>query len=67
LIVPADDPGALVDALEQLATAPDAAAAMGRRGRDLAQSRFSLSSMVDQYHALYGRHLRSARPQLQGV
>ena len=67
LVVPADDLGALTQALRQLAGAPDTAAAMGRRGRELAQSRFSLQSMIDRYHALYTRRLRGARPQLQGV
>jgi sugar transferase (PEP-CTERM/EpsH1 system associated) len=67
VIVPAGDPDALAQALQQMVAAPHTAAAMGRRGRELAQSRFSLQSMIDQYHALYARHLRGARPQLQGV
>lgn len=67
LIIPPDDLNALTDALEQMTEAPDVAAAMGRRGRDLAQARFSLQSMVTRYHDLYTRHLQGARPQLQRV
>jgi len=67
LIVPSNDLGALTDALEKMASAPADAAAMGRRGRELAQARFSLQSMIGQYHELYARHLQGVRPQLQGV
>jgi len=66
-IVPANDANALMQAIERCANAPDDAAAMGRRGRDLVQSRFSLQSMIDQYDALYAHHLNGARPQLQGA
>lgn len=67
VIVPADNVRALADAMERMATAPEDAAAMGRRGRDLVQARFSLQSMIGRYHELYARHLHGVRPQLQGV
>ena len=67
LLVPADSPDALAEALDNLATAPERAAAMGRAGRARVEARFSLQGMVETYQALYEHHLARARPQLQGA
>ena len=67
LLVPADSPDALAEALDNLATAPERAAAMGRAGRARVEARFSLQGMVETYQALYEHHLARARLQLQGA
>jgi sugar transferase (PEP-CTERM/EpsH1 system associated) len=67
LVVPANDTAVLSAAIEQMATDPEGACAMGRRGRDIAHARFSLQSMIGQYHDLYARHLNRVRPELQEV
>ena len=67
LLVPADSPDALAEALDNLASTPVRAAAMGRAGRARVEARFSLQGMVETYQALYDHHLARARPQLQGA
>jgi glycosyltransferase involved in cell wall biosynthesis len=52
LLVPPEDPTALADAIVQLATEPEVAAAMARRGRGLVEARYSLERCAD-------RHLRA--------
>jgi glycosyltransferase involved in cell wall biosynthesis len=47
LLVPAEDPGALADALIQLAQRPELRAEMARRGRQRAESRFSPERMSE--------------------
>ena len=59
-IVPAADPVALASSLLRLAAAPDAAAAMGRAGRSVVETRFSLQAMVTAYQNLYTQQLRAA-------
>jgi sugar transferase (PEP-CTERM/EpsH1 system associated) len=56
-IVPSDDPEALAAAISRLASDPTRAVAMGRAGRALAESRFSLGAMVSAYQALYDLQL----------
>jgi sugar transferase (PEP-CTERM/EpsH1 system associated) len=56
-IIPAADTGALAASLVRMATDTGRASAMGRAGRALAQSRFSLPAMVDAYQGLYDRLL----------
>lgn len=57
LLVQPDDPLALAQALLALADDPDRAAAMGARGRQAVEQRFSLDAMVAAYRSLYDRHL----------
>lgn len=53
LLIPRRDPAALADALTRLATAPEAAAEMGRYGRERAASMFGLDTMVTSIEKLY--------------
>jgi len=57
LLVPPRDPGALADALLQLATDPERARAMGRAGRALVEAKFSTAVKVERIEALYRRLL----------
>jgi glycosyltransferase involved in cell wall biosynthesis len=56
-LVPAGDEAALRGALEGLAGTPDLAAALGRRGREIALEHYSADRMVADYLALYWRVL----------
>ena len=47
VLVPPGDPGRLADAIRDLAADPDQAAELGRRARDLVESRFSLGRMTN--------------------
>ena len=67
LLVPADSPDAMAEALARLAAAPERAAAMGKAGRARVEAQFSLQVMVGAYRDLYDHHLARARPQLQGA
>ncbi len=49
------EPGALAAAVEEILAGPDAAAAMGRRGRALVEERYGVGRMADAYAAAYGR------------
>jgi glycosyltransferase involved in cell wall biosynthesis len=53
LLVPAGDVQAMAQALVTLASAPAAAAALGRAGRERVERRFSLQAMVGAYQRLY--------------
>jgi glycosyltransferase involved in cell wall biosynthesis len=53
LLVPAKDPEALRAALKTLADSPDLRHTMGARGRQVAESRYSVQRMVDDYERLY--------------
>lgn len=53
LLVPPEDPAALAAALRRLLESPDAARAMGERGRARARERFTVEAMVASYEALY--------------
>jgi alpha-maltose-1-phosphate synthase len=53
LLVPPDDPGALVGALNELLADPGRAAAMGQRGRERAIAEFSWPAIAAQTAALY--------------
>jgi glycosyltransferase involved in cell wall biosynthesis len=53
LLVPARDTGALAEALRRLCTDPKLRRAMGRRGRDIAESRFSDADIVAATLRLY--------------
>jgi glycosyltransferase involved in cell wall biosynthesis len=60
LLVPPEDPSALAEALIELATQPDLAREMGRRGRDRAQAEFGVERMVSRTLAVY-REARGVR------
>jgi sugar transferase (PEP-CTERM/EpsH1 system associated) len=63
LLVPAGDVQAMAQALVTLASAPAAAAALGRAGRERVEQRFSLQAMVGAYQRLYDGLLgRSTAP-----
>ncbi|MCX5903427.1 MAG: glycosyltransferase family 4 protein [Proteobacteria bacterium] len=53
LLVAPDDEGNLVNALTQLLTRPEKAAALGQRARQMVCEKYDLQSMVGQYSALY--------------
>ncbi len=53
LVIPVDDPDALVRALQSLVSDPALRARMGEAGRERAARDFSVTSMVAQYEALY--------------
>jgi glycosyltransferase involved in cell wall biosynthesis len=53
LLVPAKDAEALRAALKRLADSPELRRAMGDRGRQVAESRYSVQRMVDDYERLY--------------
>ena len=57
-IVPPRDADRLADALQWMATHPDAARAMGTRGRERAVARFSVEAMVTAYEAAYAEASR---------
>ncbi len=56
-LVPAGDEQALADGLLRLASDAQAAAAMGRAGRQRVEQRYSLQAMVSAYEAVYRRLL----------
>jgi len=58
LLVPPDDPGALVSALNSLLADPGRAEAMGRRGRQRAIAEFSWPAIAEQTAALYAELAR---------
>jgi len=68
VLVPPNAPAALADACARLLSAPDAARAMGARGRVVAERRFSASAHASRLGALYdqaigrGRGVRCASP-----
>ena len=53
LLVPPGDEEALAEAALRVITSPDAGAAMGKKGREAAASRFSLERMVRETAAVY--------------
>lgn len=55
LLVPAHDTDALADALEHLASRPELRVKMGARSRELVESEFDVSHVVDQTLKLYER------------
>ncbi|MDP2881157.1 MAG: TIGR03088 family PEP-CTERM/XrtA system glycosyltransferase [Azonexus sp.] len=62
-LVPAADPGALAQAIINLAQSPDKSRAMGYAGRKRIEAQFSMTAMIDSYQQIYdrllGRMLRS--------
>jgi sugar transferase (PEP-CTERM/EpsH1 system associated) len=56
-IIPAADPEALAEAIVRLAADPEAARAMGREGRRLAEEKFSMQAMVAAYQGTYDKLL----------
>jgi glycosyltransferase involved in cell wall biosynthesis len=60
LLVPAKDPAALAQAIEELLGQPARCAEMGRRGRRIVEERFSARAMVREMEALYDK-LAAAR------
>lgn len=61
-IVPAGDVEALAAGLVQMASDPRHAAALGERGRAVAEQRYSLDAMVAAYQGLYDRQLAKRAP-----
>jgi len=60
-LVPAADSAALSREMLRYVAEPALARRHGRAGRNLAERRFSLDRMVDQYHDLYARALSGER------
>lgn len=60
-IVPPGNVAALAGVLADWARHPQAARAMGERGREIVEARFSLAAMVDAYEAVYERVLGTVR------
>jgi glycosyltransferase involved in cell wall biosynthesis len=58
LLVPARDPGALADAIQELVAAGELRNRFGRRSRELACAEFGIQQVVDQTFSLY-QELRS--------
>lgn len=58
IIVPGDDPAALAGAIGRLLADRELAAAMGRRGRERAETVLAWDRTVAAYHALYTKLLR---------
>lgn len=67
VLVPADDAGALAEALLAYALGPERARAAGRAGRARAERLFSLDAMVAQYSSLYDRLLRGRQGAAAGA
>lgn len=57
MLVPPGDPASLATSLVACAVRPDAARAMGTKGRERVEERYSLAGMVARYDALYARLL----------
>lgn len=55
LLVPPSDPAQLAAALIELANDPERARAMGKHGRQLVESNYSMGAMVRHYQQLYDR------------
>ncbi len=55
LLVPPSDPAQLATALIELADDPERARAMGKHGRQLVESNYSMGAMVRHYQQLYDR------------
>ncbi|MCW5802413.1 MAG: glycosyltransferase [Deltaproteobacteria bacterium] len=53
VLVPAEQPEALADALVTIAADPDLRARLGRRARSVAAARYSLASVITQYQRIY--------------
>jgi glycosyltransferase involved in cell wall biosynthesis len=53
LLVPPGDPSALAAAIDEIAADPERAAAMGRRGRQIAEERYDLNRMVGEVERQY--------------
>ena len=66
-IVPAADVQALAASLVRMASDPTRAARMGRAGRQVAESRFSMQAMVSTYQGLYDRLLQPPADQQKGI
>ena len=68
LLVPPGDPEALAAALRRLVADPALAARMGRRSREIVESRFSLAAVMNQLRDAYRGAPRSeAAPGVQPV
>ncbi len=59
-LVPPGDPAALAEALAALLNRPEAAAALGANGREVARQRFAPARVAEQYLALYRAQARAA-------
>lgn len=57
VLVPAEDPGALARAIEELASAPERRAALGAAAQRIHAARFSRRAMGQRYIELYRRLL----------
>jgi len=64
-LVPAADSEALARTMLGYFAEPELARRHGRAGRNLAERRFSLDRMIEQYHALYSRALAGDRTRVE--
>ena len=62
MIVPAAQAEPMAEVLLEWARAPESAIAMGRRGRERIERRFSLAAMIQTYQGVYDRQLRQRSP-----
>jgi glycosyltransferase involved in cell wall biosynthesis len=66
-LVPPDDPDALARAMVRIARAPGSErSAMGRRGRQLVEERFSLDKVADRWEEVYVRYGRHSTCRVHG-
>ncbi|MBV8502224.1 MAG: TIGR03088 family PEP-CTERM/XrtA system glycosyltransferase [Paucibacter sp.] len=62
VLVPAAQVAPMAQALQDWATAADAVKAMGCRGRERIERRFSMAAMVRNYQGIYDRQLQQRQP-----
>jgi glycosyltransferase involved in cell wall biosynthesis len=62
LLVPPEDPAAIVAALRHLKSSPDLVARFGQRGRQFATERLSLEAMLDATERLYSQVVAEIKP-----
>ena len=61
ILIPKGDPAALADALQTLAENEEMRVEMGRKGREMAEWRFGIETIVDAHFALYEKALSSSQ------
>ena len=63
LLIPKGDPAALADALQTLVENEELRLEMGRKGREMAEWRFGIETIVDAHFDLYEKALSSAQEE----